>query len=214
MLYLGMAKYLYNQKGLHIATSRKHLLRMYPQAITFLICFALFCLIIAVSLLMQASCLARETASFPLNSQQNPKYRKSSSQPWARFKAQNSELDKRLEFRLRTFSGRVSGFTVGYSKQHEDIKSYFYRSLQEYASANGIQSAEFKYFKDKIGEGMFMRGYKNISGQRVIYSTMSVLGDSSILSLRVGALAKDFPPPGFMRPLFSLFDLNSSRSNV
>jgi hypothetical protein len=82
-------------------------------------------------------------------------------------------------------------------KSYNDIKTYLSQSLNEYALANGIQSAEFRYFNDKTGEGMFMRGYKSISGQRVIYSTMSVVGKSSILAARVGAPAKDFPPPGF-----------------
>jgi hypothetical protein len=115
-------------------------------------------------------------------------------------KVQSAELRVGFKDSNSGYVLTAEGYPVSRSdilKQHEDIKSYFFRSLQEYANANGIQSAEFKYFKDKIGEGKYMRGYKNISGQRVIYSTMSVLGDSSILSLRVGAPAQDFPPPGF-----------------
>jgi hypothetical protein len=115
-------------------------------------------------------------------------------------KIQSAELRVGTKGSTSGYVLTAEGYPVSRSdilKQYEDIKSYFYNSLQEYANANGIQSAEFKYFKDNIGEGMFMRGYKSISGQRVIYSTMSVLGDSSIISLRVGAPAKDFPPPGF-----------------
>lgn len=82
-------------------------------------------------------------------------------------------------------------------KGHDNIKSYLLDSAQEYAFANGIQFPEFRHFEDKIGDGILMRGYKTISGQKVIYSTITVIGNSSIISLRVGAPASIFPPPGY-----------------
>ena len=194
----GMAKYVHKQESCHIAMSEKHVLRMYLQAITFLICFTLFCLIITVSPAYAGELFNPRNCEFSVEFPAKPKVQEILVP--ALGKIQSAELRVGAKGSTSGYVFTAEGYPVSRSdilKQHEDIKTYFYSSLQEYASANGIQSAEFKYFKDKNGEGMFMRGYKNISGQRVIYSTMSILGDSSILSLRVGAPAQDFPPPGF-----------------
>lgn len=81
-------------------------------------------------------------------------------------------------------------------KYHKDIESYLSESAHTYAEANGIQLPEFKYYKDSLGHGIVMRGYKTISGIRVIYSSMSLLGERSIIFLRAGCAAELFPPPG------------------
>lgn len=84
-------------------------------------------------------------------------------------------------------------------KYHKDIESYLSESAQTYAEANGIQSPEFKYYKDSLGHGIVMRGYKTVSGIRVIYTSMSLLGERSIVFLRAGSAAELFPPPGMVK---------------
>ena len=83
-------------------------------------------------------------------------------------------------------------------RYHKDIESYLLQSAQAYAEANGIQLPEFKYFKDSLGHGIVMRGYKTIRAVPVIYSSMSLLGERSIIFLRVGCAAALFPPPGMI----------------
>ncbi len=83
-------------------------------------------------------------------------------------------------------------------KYHPSFEDYLLRSAQAYAEANGIESPEFKLFEDVSGRGIVMRGFKTISGIRVIYSSMSILGTHSIISLRAGSAAQIFPPPGMV----------------
>lgn len=81
-------------------------------------------------------------------------------------------------------------------RQYKNIESYLLHRVQLYAEANGIQSPEFKYFEDTLGNGVAMRGYKTIDGIPIIYSTMTFLGERSFITLRVGCAAQFFPPPG------------------
>jgi len=82
---------------------------------------------------------------------------------------------------------------------YKDIESYLFQSAQAYAEANGIQFPDFKYYEDRLGHGIVMRGYKTINGIRVIYSSISLLGERSIVFLRVGGAAELFPPPGMVK---------------
>lgn len=96
----------------------------------------------------------------------------------------------------------VEGMPVSHQEifnNYQNIEAYLLRSAQAYAEANGIQFPEFKYYKDSLGHGIVMRGYKTISGIRVIYSSMSLLGERSIVFLRVGSAAEVFPPPGMAK---------------
>ena len=82
---------------------------------------------------------------------------------------------------------------------HEDFNSFLLEGAQTYAEANGLQHPEFKLFEDDLGKGIGMRAYKKIGGVPVIYSTMSLLGEKSIIHLRIGCAAEFFPPPGMTR---------------
>lgn len=96
----------------------------------------------------------------------------------------------------------VEGMPVTHEEifnNYQDIESYLLQSAQAYAEANGIQFPEFKYYKDSIGHGIIMRGYKTVSGIRVIYSSMSILGERSIVFLRAGSAAELFPPSGMVK---------------
>ncbi len=75
----------------------------------------------------------------------------------------------------------------------ENPKEYLLSTVQQYAYSNGIQNAEFRFFEDNKGIGLVMRGYKEINGIPVIYSTMSLLGKKSLMNLRAGAAAKIYP---------------------
>jgi hypothetical protein len=92
-------------------------------------------------------------------------------------------------------------------------EQFLTKGAQDYAESNGIQNAEFRYFKDKLGKGITMRGFKIINGIPVIYSTMSLLGKSSMITLRVGSAAKIFPPPGAIKFLNSI-RLGSDKEGV
>jgi len=85
-----------------------------------------------------------------------------------------------------------------------DPKHFLYDGAKNYAESNGIQNAEFKYFKDVKGYGITMRGYKVIRGIPVIYSTLTLLGKNSMITLRVSSAAKIFPPPGVVSFLKSI----------
>jgi hypothetical protein len=80
-------------------------------------------------------------------------------------------------------------------KYHKDYESYLMDSIQSYVQSNGIKNPEYRYFKDPLGDGIVMRGYKTINGVSAIYSAMSVLGNKSMICLRVGCAAALFPPP-------------------
>ena len=81
-------------------------------------------------------------------------------------------------------------------KHYKNIETYLLNSAQAYADANGIQKPEFKYMTDSLGFGILMRGYKRISGVNVIYSSLTLVGERSLISLRTGSAAQNFPPPG------------------
>jgi hypothetical protein len=81
-------------------------------------------------------------------------------------------------------------------KYHKDIESYLVKSIQAYAEANGIQGHEVRYHKGNIGHEVGLRGYKAVKGTPCIFAVMWVLGERSIISLRTGCAAENFPPPG------------------
>jgi len=87
------------------------------------------------------------------------------------------------------------------------------KGAKEYAESNGFQKPEIKYFKNKLGKGVILRGYKKIDGIPVIYSTKSLLGKNSIIHLRVGSSAEIFPPPGAIKFLNSI-RLGSDKAGV
>jgi hypothetical protein len=89
-------------------------------------------------------------------------------------------------------------------RYHKNVESYLLQSAQTYAEANGIEEPEFRHLKDKLGPGVVMRGYKTVEGVPVIYSSTTVLGERSIISIRIGCPSALFPPPGLAQVLKSI----------
>jgi hypothetical protein len=75
---------------------------------------------------------------------------------------------------------------------------------QNYAESNGIQKAEYKYFEDKKGKKVTMRGFKKIRDIFITYYAMALMGKSSIIFLYVGSASEIYPPAEITRFLKSV----------